>query len=136
MRPTTLFLAKYIGVFAILMAGWMMLSREDTIDRVHDIVQDRAMGLTWGVFTAAAGLAVVIGHNVWRGGVLPVVVTLVGWLILLKGLALLVMTPAAWTQALAALHFEADYYAYLAVPLALGVYLAAAGFLHRSAGAR
>jgi hypothetical protein len=26
-----------------------------------------------------AGLAVVVAHNVWSGGALPVVVTLVGW---------------------------------------------------------
>src|SRR5690348_14216277 len=39
----------------------------------------------------AAGTALVIGHNVWSGGVLPVVVTLLGWLTLIKGIALMAM---------------------------------------------
>ena len=28
----------------------------------------------------------IVGHNVWSGGPLPVTVTLLGWLIFLKGL--------------------------------------------------
>jgi hypothetical protein len=130
MRPTTLFLAKLMGLIAVLTAGWMMLDREEALDRIHDIVQDRDLSLTWGVFTLTAGLAVVIGHNVWRGGLLPIVVTLVGWLILLKGVAMMVMPSSSWTEALARLHFDADYYAWLAVPLAIGAYLTLAGFLH------
>jgi hypothetical protein len=130
MRPTTLFLAKLIGLFAVLTAGWMMLEREEALDRIHYLLQDRDLRLIWGLLAVAAGLAVVIGHNVWRGGLLPIVVTVVGWLILLKGVALTVMPPAAWGQVLQTLHFEADFYAWLAVPLAIGVYLTLAGFLH------
>jgi hypothetical protein len=37
------------------------------------------------------GVAMVVGHNVWSGGALPLVVTPVGWLILAKGLLLLVI---------------------------------------------
>ena len=33
-------------------------------------------------------IAMAIGHNVWSGGALPIVVTLVGWLIFAKGLML------------------------------------------------
>jgi hypothetical protein len=35
-----------------------------------------------GVIAVAAGLAMVLGHNVWSGGVLPVVITLTGWLLI------------------------------------------------------
>lgn len=135
MRPATLFLAKLIGLFAVLTAGWMMLDREEALDRIHYLLQDRDLSLIWGLLAVAAGLAVVIGHNVWRGGLLPIVVTLVGWLMLLKGLALAVMPSTAWTQALQTLHFEADFYAWVAAPLALGVYLTLAGFLHPPARA-
>jgi hypothetical protein len=41
-----------------------------------------------------AGLAIVIGHNVWSGGALPVIVTLLGWIILIPGVVLLFFASA------------------------------------------
>ena len=135
MQSRTLFLARFMGVFAIFEAGWMILRREEALALIHALLQDRVLGFSWGVFTAAAGFAVVIGHNVWRGGVLPVVVTLFGWILLIKGAALQVLAPDVWNRFLATVHFEANYDAILAVPLVLGLYLATAGFLHRRAKA-
>jgi hypothetical protein len=42
----------------------------------------------------------ILGHNAWSGGRLPVVVTVAGWLILAKGLLLLFVTPEALSQLL------------------------------------
>jgi hypothetical protein len=62
----------------------------------------------------------VLGHNVWSGGV----VTLVGWVALIKGLVLLFLSPeAAAGLYLGALHYEQLYYLYSAVLLFLGVHL-------------
>jgi hypothetical protein len=49
----------------------------------------------YAIISLVVGVAMIVGHNVWSGGVLAVVVTLVGWLILLKGVALLVLSPDA-----------------------------------------
>ena len=46
------------------------------------------------MLTLVAGLAIVLAHNVWRGGAMAVVVTVLGWLLLLKGAALVVIPPA------------------------------------------
>jgi len=40
-----------------------------------------------------AGLALVLAHNVWSGGALPILVTIVGWISLLKGLMILILPP-------------------------------------------
>jgi hypothetical protein len=32
-----------------------------------------------GLISLSAGLAIVLAHNIWSGGVLPVVVTICGW---------------------------------------------------------
>jgi hypothetical protein len=79
----------------------------------------------------AAGLAIVLGHNVWSGGALPVVVTLVGWLILVRGLVLLFLSPAAAMGLLAGLHFEHLFYVYVALSLLFGIYLTYSGFRSR-----
>jgi hypothetical protein len=42
-----------------------------------------------GAITLAAGLAMVLAHNIWSGGALVVVVTVVGWITLIKSLLFL-----------------------------------------------
>ena len=43
------------------------------------------------IIIVAAGLAMVLAHNIWSGGAQAVVVTLVGWLTLIKGLLYLLL---------------------------------------------
>jgi hypothetical protein len=61
-------------------------------------------------------------------GTLPVVVTLVGWLILIRGLLLLFLSPAAAIGLFAGLHFEQLFYLYAGITFIIGAYLAYAGF--------
>jgi hypothetical protein len=66
----------------------------------------------------------VLGHNVWSGGALPVVVTLVGWATLVKGLLLLFLPPGAAPGALlGSLRYEQLFYMYTGISLLLGIYL-------------
>jgi hypothetical protein len=71
----------------------------------------------------------IIGHNIWSGGALPVAVTLFGWLIFAKGLALLLVPPEMWTAWLALLQKLHYGYPFYFIPaLAIGGYLAVASF--------
>jgi hypothetical protein len=47
-----------------------------------------------GAITLVAGLAMVLTHNIWSGSALVVIVTLVGWVTLLKSLLLLFLPVA------------------------------------------
>ena len=80
---------------------------------------------------AIIGLAMVLGHNVWSGGALPVIVTLVGWLILAKGLLLLCLTPQALIGLLERVHYGEHIYTYVLPSLVFGLYLTWAGFTGR-----
>ncbi len=64
-----------------------------TLDAANSMAKDSGLLLMSGIFTMAAGVAVVIGHNVWSGGALPVAVTVLGWMMLVKGIALMAMPP-------------------------------------------
>jgi uncharacterized membrane protein len=88
--------------------------------------------LVYAIISLAAGLAMILGHNVWKGGALPIVVTLVGWLILAKGLMLLFVLPEALRQIFDRTHYGEHYYLYLAPALAIGLYLTWAGFTAQS----
>ena len=129
MQPRTIFLCRLIGLWALIVSISFMLHKTAMVDIAVDLSNAPALLFISGAFTVLAGLAVVLGHNVWTGGVAPVVVTVVGWALLIKGGVLVVVSPGGASGLLAASHF-ADYaYFYAAISLVLGLYLTYAGFL-------
>ena len=76
----------------------------------------------------AVGLAVVLGHNAWSGGALPILVTLVGWAALLKGVALLLVPAERFAQVYIAVGFERYFFAWMIVVLAIGLWMSADAF--------
>ena len=125
MSKLTVFLARFIGLFALLV-GVGCLVRGNSV--IEGTVADAPVMLIYALVSLAAGLAMILGHNVWWGGTLPVVVTLVGWLILAKGLVLLFATPEVLTQLLERLQYGEHYSLYVAPSLVIGLYLTWAGF--------
>ena len=125
MSRLTIFLARFIGLLALLLVA-AMLVRGNAI--VEILVADAPVMFVLGIVGLAAGLAMVLGHNVWSGGVLPVVVTLVGWLILVKALLLLLLKPDALTPILDRMQYGAHPTLYLVPAAAIGLYLTWAGF--------
>ena len=80
--------------------------------------------LILGVITLAAGLAMVLAHNIWSGDALVVVVTLVGWITLIKGLLFLFLPPEMEAGFfLGQIHYQQLFYLYGAISLVLGIYL-------------
>ncbi len=120
MSKLTVYLARLIGLFALLV-GAACLVRGNAV--VETAVADGPVMLVYAVVSLAAGLAMILGHNVWSGGTLPVVVTLVGWLILAKGLLLFFVTPEALTQLLERMQYGEHYSLYIAPSLVIGLYL-------------
>jgi hypothetical protein len=73
----------------------------------------------------------VLRHNIWSGGLLTVVVTIVGWLILLRGV-LLLLSPAQAVGLFTGLHFEHLFYLYLTISLLFDAGLTCGRFSARS----
>jgi len=133
MSPRTLFLSRLIGLYCILIGLSMMTHSQATVETVTALLQNPSMTLILGVITLAAGLAMVLAHNIWAGGTLVVVVTLVGWMALVKSLFFLFLPPEMETRLfLQQLHYQQLFYLYGAISLALGVYLTYGGFKSRS----
>jgi hypothetical protein len=133
MSPRTLFLSRLIGLYCILIALSMMTRRQATVETVTALVQNPSMTLVLGIITLAAGLAMVLAHNVWSGGAPVVVVTLVGWMALVKSLFFLFLPPEMEAGLfLRQIHYQQLFYVYSAISLVLGVYLTYGGFKSRS----
>jgi hypothetical protein len=125
MSRLTIFLARYIGLFTILLVVAMSVRGSAVIETT---VADVPVMLTYAVISIAVGTAMILGHNVWSGGALPVVVTLVGWLIFAKGLLLMLLAPEALSSLFGQMRYDEHFYLYLAPSLVIGLYLAWAGF--------
>jgi hypothetical protein len=89
----TIFLGKFLGLTHLITCLVCMARPKATLDAANSMAKDTGLLLVSGIFTMAAGFAVVIGHNVWSGGALPVAVTVLGWMMLVKGIALMAMPP-------------------------------------------
>lgn len=112
MSPRTLFLSRLIGLCCILIGLSMMTREQATVETVTALLQSSAMTLILGVITLAAGLAMVLAHNIWSGGALAAVVTLVGWMALIKGLFFLFLPPDGAGLFLGQLHHRQLFYLY------------------------
>jgi hypothetical protein len=129
MASRTTFLARLIGLYCLL-AGLAMVARGAlTIETVTAVLHDGPLLFFIGVVLLAAGLAIVLAHNVWSGGALPVVVTLIGWATLLKGWAFILLPPPTLADFyLGQLHYAQLYYLLAAFSVVIGLYLTIAGF--------
>jgi hypothetical protein len=128
MSGLTILLAKLLGLYCVIVAVTMMVNRRTMIDAAHDLVRSPPSVLLAGVIAVGVGLGVVIGHNVWSGGALPVVVTISGWVSLIKGVVLLALPQGQMAKLYEAIRYERYYLAYVGVTLALGLYLTIAAF--------
>ena len=129
MSPRTPFLSRLIGLYAILVALSMFSRGQATVETVAALLQNPSMVFVLGVVMLAAGLAMVLAHNIWSGGALVVVVTLVGWMTLIKSLVFLFLPPEMEARLfLERLHHQQLFYFYWALPLVLGLYLTYGGF--------
>jgi len=128
MSHRTRFLARLFGIFTVVVAISLMLNQADVRVAIDDLVRDRAAIFLLAFMCLAGGLATVIGHQVWSGGIVPVLVTLFGWLMLVRGVLLLLL-PARLLDGVAAAVLVPFWYDVVGpVALILGGYLTYAGF--------
>lgn len=83
----TIFWARLIGLYAVIISVGSFLE----LDYFHSLFVDMAhtptIMMTLGLFTLILGLAIVLTHPIWKGW--GIMVTLVGYMICIKGFLLL-----------------------------------------------
>ena len=128
MLPHTIFLSRLIGLFALIVSIAEMMHKAAMVETASELANAPPLLFIAGIFTLLAGLAMVLSHNLWTGGVTTVVVTIIGWVMLVRGIVLVFISPGGAAGIFEALHFGQLYYFYVAIPLLLGLYLTFAGF--------
>ena len=129
MSPLTIFLGRFFGLSCLVMCAVLFARPRESLEAIASMKESPGLILVTGIFTMIGGVATVVGHNVWSGGSLPVAVTLLGWLTLIKGVALIAAPPRALTTFYRALHYPARFRLYMAVALAFSAWLTVTAFL-------
>jgi len=129
MAVPTVFLSRLIGLATLILSAAMFAGKSPMVAAIELMAQDRAALFLLGIAGVVAGLAIVLTHNVWSKGLWPLVVTLCGWVILIRGALILVLPASILTGIVAALDFPDYVYVYAAIPLVLGAYLSWRGFV-------
>ena len=131
-QDATRLLARVFGPYLLLSGAAVAVRRGDLPAVLAAYERDVGLSMTAGFLVLLFGLVVVAVHNRWRSPA-QIAVSLVGWLVALKGLLLLVgFTPFA--QATAGLvAAPAAMLGFGLVFIALGAWLSWAGFRGASA---
>lgn len=128
MASLTAFLAKFLGAYMLVMSAWLLWRKDVALQLVERVAHDPVGVAIIGMIRVTVGLAVVIAHDVWTGGT-AILVSLVGWLILISGLLTLFL-PASQTAALVGRMRYADNTPIFAfITFALGAALLVGGVL-------
>ena len=123
----SMFLAKIIGWFYIVVAAGMIFNPRAYQKIMEDFSHNNALVYLSGIFSLLIGFLMVLTHNVWQADWV-VIITVFGWLGLIKGVWLLLL-PNTVAKITAFYQKKASLLVFYAVlMLALGAFLLVKGY--------
>jgi len=123
----THFLAQLIGLYSIVMGLSMAIKRKMLMDVFKEMFHTRSLSYVMGVLMLILGLLLVLMHTIWQG-TLSIVISILGWFVLLEALTFLFSSQKTLAKSLDALKNRKVYYAISIVYFVLGIYLVYSGF--------
>ncbi|MGP8271511.1 MAG: hypothetical protein ACLQLH_15705 [Terracidiphilus sp.] len=133
MSARTIYLSRLIGLFCIVVILSLVIHRQASVCSFAAFFNSPAVMLLTGCIGVAVGLAMILAHNIWKGGALPVVVTIVGWLSLIKGLSMLLLPSGVEAEIILSwVRCPLCFYLCMTPSFLIGVYLTYEGFKSRA----
>jgi hypothetical protein len=83
---TSVFLARLIGPVFVIFAASILLNPSAFRTMANDVVRNVTLVYLFGLIDLAAGLAIVLTHNVWIAS-WRVLITILGWWMVIRGAA-------------------------------------------------
>ena len=80
----TIIIAQVLGFFFAFVGISMVTNRKNTVAVIEASIQNKAVLWLWGFLATLIGATIVVLNNVWTSG-LPLLVTVLGWIALIKG---------------------------------------------------
>ena len=124
----SIFLAKVLGLYFIIGALIVLVKNKEMHKMIDGFTDNLALLYVTGIITTILGLMMVVSHNIWDNS-WRVIITLIGWLVLLKGLTFLFLPKKMMLKFAKSFRWSKEWYIVVAIIMALfGVYLASKGF--------
>lgn len=126
MELTTLF-EQVFGIYLVLSAILILIKQEHIVSVARLFGKDQALRFSMGALVALGGLFMVLAFRDWSS-IETSIITLVGWLVLAKGVVLLFASDRQITSMMNRFVGAHAYKAWGVVALLAGLYLVALGF--------
>ncbi len=81
---TSLFLAKLIGPIFVIVGTGLLLNGDRYRAVADEVMSSHTLLYIFGAIALTGGLAIVLTHNIWVWD-WPVIITIVGWLMIVRG---------------------------------------------------
>ena len=128
--PLTYFLAQIIGLYVLIVGLTMLLWKARWWRVINDLCrpEGQTLGYVIGLLALPVGLLLVLSHNYWNSGTLALVVTILGWVMLIKSIFVFVISPEQMGRMVKMIRMEQWWYVYVVMVLVIGAYLTYSGF--------
>jgi hypothetical protein len=123
----TVFLAKVIGIVLAMTGAAILIRRRYYLPVFGAYVEQRLLRTTMSMIELLAGVALVVGHNLWSS--LPAaIITMLGWMAVLEAVVYLFL-PDGWvSKVITTFNTSACYVFAGTLAIVVGIYLAGFGF--------
>jgi hypothetical protein len=126
---STYFLAQLIGLLLLSVGASMLLRKTLFLKALNDITGNSTSLFMAGIVLLVLGLSLVLTHNIWHAGFLPLVITLIGWILILRGIVSMFVPGDGIARMIRWFRVEEFSWLYAMLVLAIGAYLTWAGFM-------
>jgi len=123
----SIFIARIFGICYIVLGTGLIINRAFFKKVMEDFSKNAALVYVAGIFALVAGVVIVLVHNVWSAD-WSVVITIIGWAGLMKGVWLTVFPDSAQDIMQAYLKKETLLTVHSTAALLFGLVLAYFGF--------
>jgi len=87
-------ITQVLGIIFAVMGLSVVIDRKEVSTALERVTQDRGFLWLWSFLILTMGAVIVVMNNVWTSG-LPLLVTILGWLTIIKGAFLLLLPGPA-----------------------------------------
>jgi len=123
----SILLAKVMGIYLVVAGVGVFLKQSSIRQAVNDFYKNDFLAYLAGAFTLILGLLVVLNHNIWESSWV-VIVTILGWIILLKGAMYLLLSESVMKKLTGIFNNKSMYGLWSVIVIVLGAYLIYKGF--------
>lgn len=125
----SIFLAKTIGLYLVIVSTAFMLKVDEFKPVMLDMLKNPSLVLSSGILALILGILIVVTHNVWVMD-WRVIITLLGWLTLLKGVIRLFYPEFVMKKATKCVENKTSYNIIMLITLLIGLTLLYFGYIH------